>query len=188
MGSAIQLPGVNALRDVAEMIIRNGGTFQNTSQASNWQGGRGGSAGLAFLATDHAYDSSLLNNSYTKVVSFLNANYGSNNTTRAWNLEGLGYMYYPMGNWVGPFGIAMKRFDENRDISTHIGLQRSYWTIFEGATNAMDVYGFGGVKADWSDDNTLWARAPTDRLSYLPDDEASAKWAYDRLKVNCAQR
>jgi hypothetical protein len=174
-----------ALAEMGEMILEDGGIHQNTSPASNWQAGRGGSGGLCLLATDHDYDPALLDGAYKRVVDYLDSNFGSNRTTRGWNPEGLGYTYYPLGNFLGPFGDAMRSFDADRDIRKHIGLQRAYWSIFEAASTAVNVYGFGGVKPDWSDDNAHIRGEGTygQAFFYLPDAlKASAKWAYDRLQ------
>lgn len=173
-----------ALRDMGRVIVEDGGTEQNSSAASNWQGSRGASGGLCLLATDHAHDSALVDSAYGRVSNYLNTLLpGGEN--RGWNPEGLGYTYYPFGNFVGPFGIAMAREDPDRDLREVSSLQWAYWSIYATASTALDVYEHGGVKPDWSDDNPHIGGEGTygQAFYYLPDSlQAGAKWAYDRLQ------
>ncbi len=181
----------SALKEMGEMIVDNGGTEQNTETSSNWQGGRGASGGICLLATDHTYDSAKLDAAYNRVADYLNANLGNDSTTKGWNVEGMGYHFYPIGNFVGPFGIAMARHDSTRDISTHVGLQRSMWAIFAGIHPAMDAWGFGGVHPDWADDNPGIRGEGAYGLAfhYVPTNLVpAARWAYDRMMGASAVR
>lgn len=173
-----------ALRDMGKVIVENGGTEQNSSPSSNWQAGRGGSGGLCLLATDHAYGEELLDSAYTRVGNYLSQNF-QGGTTRGWNPEGLGYTYYPFGNFVGPFGIAMARHDPARDLRHQTAMQWAYWTIFSTASTALNIYHHGGLKPDWSDDNAHIGGEGTygQAFYFLPDSlKPGAKWAYDRLQ------
>jgi hypothetical protein len=166
------------------MIVENGGTEQNTDAASNWQGSRGSSGGLCLLATDHTYDSTLLDSAYGRVSNFLTQLLpGGEN--RGWNPEGLGYTYYPFGNFVGPFAIAMSRHNSERDLRDSTSIEWAYWTIYSTASTALNVFEHGGVKPDWSDDNAHIGGEGTygQAFYFLPDSlKPGAKWAYDRLQ------
>jgi hypothetical protein len=139
------------LVDIAEVIETDGGSSQPSGLDSNWNAARGSSAGIAYLATDHNFDSALQSSAHTRTVNYLNANQGTG-ATRGWNPEGFGYTAFAIGSYLGPYAIAAERNGVG-DLTTHTGLQWMPWTGFSGATTAMNVYGFGGVKTDWSDDN-----------------------------------
>lgn len=137
-----------ALAKHGQVILDKGGRQQNTSQASNWQAGRGGSGGLAMLASDEAIDPSYLSKAQGRVSRFLTRNLG-NDKTSGWNSEGLGYNYYPMGNFVGPFLIALAR-NGGPDFREKYGrqLNGSYWSVYAAYVPSM-----GGIRPDWADDN-----------------------------------
>ena len=73
-------------------------------------------------------------------------------TAAAGTLEGQGYFFYPWGNFVGPFGIAMAREDASKDLENLPQVQQTYWSAYADAGNAMDLKGFGGMHLDFSDD------------------------------------
>ncbi|MBC7979211.1 MAG: hypothetical protein H7Y36_01450, partial [Armatimonadetes bacterium] len=104
-------------------------------------------AGLLFLASDEETTASDLKNCYSKVTFYLTENLGGKES-KGWNIEGLGYNYYPMGNFVGPFGIAMKRHDASMDIAALPQVRMTYWSIFAALSKAM-----GGIHPDFGDDN-----------------------------------
>ncbi|MGC9452894.1 MAG: hypothetical protein ACP5I4_15760 [Oceanipulchritudo sp.] len=171
------------LVEIAEIIDSSGGTEQPSGLGSNWAAARGASAGIALLATDHVYDTAVLDSSHTRTVNYLNANQGGGET-RGWNPEGFGYTAYAIGSFLGPYAIAAKRFGPAYDLTGHTGLQWMPWTGFAGATTALDVYGLGGVKTDWSDDNAhvggegIYGMA----FAFAPESmKPGLKHAYDRF-------
>jgi len=172
------------LRDIGRMIIENGGTEQNTTPGSNWQGARFASGGLALLATDHTWPAPLMDTALTRVLMFLEGNQGTGNSS-GWNPEGVGYTAYPLGNFVGPFALAIDRLRPADSFSAHHGMQWMPWTLFAGATTALDIYGLGGVKTDWSDDNGHIGGEGTFGLAFAfaPDAiKPGLRHAYDRLQ------
>ncbi len=147
----------SALFEMGKVIIDDGGTEQNTAANSNWQGGRGASGGLCLLATDHVIDNAKLNWAYNRVVNYINLNVTPNESTGGWMPEGLGYSYYPMGNFIGPFGIAMARHDVTRDIRDLPGTAMIYWSMYATLSNSMSLItpptGINGIKPDMANDN-----------------------------------
>ena len=139
------------LVEIARVIETSGGAEQPSGLDSNWAAARGSSAGIAFLASDHSFDAQLQSSAHTRTLNYLNFNQGPG-ATRGWNPEGFGYTAFAIGSYLGPYAIAAKRLGVG-DLTTHAGLQWMPWTGFAGATTAMNVYGLGGVKTDWSDDN-----------------------------------
>lgn len=132
----------------AEVIARRGGSEQNTSPASNWQGLRWSSAGLCYLATDETIDAKSLDVCFRNTSNFLKANLGDGGS--GWNCEGLGYNYYPMGNGVLPFGIAMQRADPSKDIRKATpAAPYALWTCY--AANVLNSTGMW--RPDFADDN-----------------------------------
>jgi hypothetical protein len=137
------------LKEQADVILRSGGGQQNRSPASNWQGGRFAAAGLCYLATDEPYPERDLAHCFGRVQRYLQSNLGASDASRGWNIEGLGYTYYPMGNYVGPFGVAMARRDPARDVRKTCAAARwTLWTVYAACTPAM-----GGIRPDFGDDN-----------------------------------
>lgn len=131
------------------VIIKSGGAEQNTSPASNWQGARYGAGGLCLLASDEAIDDKLLTTCHERVVKFLAENLGGSPESRGWNSEGLGYTFFPMGNYVGPFGVAMQRRDPKRDIRQAVAAARwTLWTPYAVLSKAA-----GTIRPDFGDDN-----------------------------------
>jgi len=147
-GDAFSATVSKALAQHGQVILDKGGRAQNTSPASNWQGGRFGSGGLAMLASDEPIDPKHLSKAEGKVARFLTSNLGGDKTA-GWNSEGLGYNYYPMGNFVGPFLIAYAR-NGGPDLRQKYGpqLSGSYWSVYAAYVPSM-----GGIRPDWADDN-----------------------------------
>ncbi len=167
------------LLKVAEVIINSGGTEQNTDIGSNWQGARGAAGGLALLATDHVFSASLLNSAYNRVTGYIDAAYdGSGHLS-----EGVGYFYFPVGNYVGPFGIAMKRHDASRDLKEYGSFLNGFWAAMSLPLSHTNLWEFGGVKPDWSDDNAHIGGEGSYALGfhYLADTDLlpAYKWAFD---------
>ncbi len=141
------------LKVMADMITTNGGTEQNTNAASNWQGIRGASALLAYLTTDDSYSATNYNTMKAKLTKFVIQNYGDSVQSSGWNIEGLGYQYYPVGNFIGPVGIAMERINREDGLKKYASFVNSYWTIYSSLSTGLDLLGFGGIHPDFGDDN-----------------------------------
>ncbi len=130
-----------------QVVHLKGGSEQNTSAASNWQGARAASAGLCYLATDETIPNDALDQLYGRVRRYLQSNLGGANGS-GWNSEGLGYNYYPMGNFVGPFAIAMNVM-KGKDIRKEVPqISASYWSVYASYVPALD-----GIRPDFGDDN-----------------------------------
>ncbi|MCC5850714.1 MAG: hypothetical protein JJU29_21715 [Verrucomicrobia bacterium] len=132
-----------------EVIVRSGGTGQNNNSASNWQGLRGAAAGIIGLATDEGVNPENLAWAHARVTRYLNDNPGSDPETRGWNIEGLGYTYYPFGNGVMPFAIAARRAELGADLFEHPGLRMSLWTVYAALLTGPDTL----MRPDFGDDN-----------------------------------
>jgi hypothetical protein len=181
------------LLSIATMIINNGGTEQNSQFSSNWQANRASSGGIALLATDQPDDTTaLMDSAVQRLNNFFNANQGS--STRGWNPEGVGYTAYLYGSFVGPFAIALDRLQPARSVSNQPGMKWMPWTGFAGAVpatanNPYNVYGLGGVKTDWSDDNAHIGGEGLYGLAFRfspPSLLPGLRHAYDRLQGSLA--
>jgi len=131
------------------VIFTNGGREQNRSPASNWQGLRWSSAGLTLLATDEPVNDADLKKCHDLVRRYLVANLGENPGTRGWNIEGLGYTFYPLGNGVLQYVIASKRKDPALDLTQLPGLRMTLWTIYAALVPTSQ----GLLRPDFGDDN-----------------------------------
>ncbi|MCC5804938.1 MAG: hypothetical protein JJU00_01300 [Opitutales bacterium] len=181
--AALNAEASQRLADIAAVIVNHGGTSQANDAGSNWQANRGASAGIALLATDSPFDESLAVSAHNRVVNYLNRNAG-NGESRGWNPEGFGYTAYALGSFVGPYGVAAARADSARDLRATSRMQWKTWTGFAGTTTALDVYGTGGVKTDWSNDNAHVGGEGIYGLAffYAPEDFRGAlRHAYDRF-------
>ena len=138
-----------ALLHQHNVIFENGGREQNSSPASNWQGLRWSSAGLCLLATDEPVDVSRLKKCNDLVQRYLTANLGDNPDTRGWNIEGLGYTFYPLGGSVLQYVLAVKRKDPSLDLTNLPGLRMTLWTTYAGLVPTSH----GLVRPDFGDDN-----------------------------------
>jgi hypothetical protein len=162
-----------------DVIFTSGGTEQNRSPASNWQGLRWSSAGLALLATDEPTDESRLEACHQRVRTYLNENLGENQGSRGWNIEGLGYTFYPMGGAVTQYILAAKRRGPDFDLTSHPGLRMTFWTIYAALCKSDQQL----FRPDFSDDNPnavgegcygfAFALCPPELLPGI-------KWWYDR--------
>ncbi len=169
------------IREMADVIFKNGGTEQNQSDASNWQGLRFSTAGICYLATDEgdvAEDD--LNSCYDRVARYLRANLGEDSESRGWNIEGLGYTYYPMGGGVAPFAIAMQRRDPSKDVRKDVPASRwTLWTCYATLTKTP----LGLIHPDFGDDNPAadGEGAYAFAFWFCPAEiQAGLKWWYDR--------
>lgn len=143
----------NKLKTMADMITTNGGTEQNTNAASNWQGIRGASAILAYLVCDDEYNPINYSTMQSKLNKYVIQNFGDSLQSSGWNIEGLGYEYYPVGNFIGPAGIAMERINKEDGLKKYASFVNSYWTIYATLSTGIDLLGFGGFRPDFGDDN-----------------------------------
>ncbi len=134
-----------------EVIFSNGGKEQNSSPASNWQGLRWSSAGLSLLASDEPQDRARLNTCRDRVAAFINENTGPDPLTRGWSIEGVGYTYYPMGNGVVPFAMAVQRLAPDLDLSQLPGYRMILWTVYAGLLTTTAEGGL--MRPDFGDDN-----------------------------------
>jgi hypothetical protein len=180
------------LVEIAPFILNDGGSEQNTDWSSNWQAARASSGGLALLATDHAYEDTLMDSAEQRLTNFFTHNQGAG--TRGWNPEGVGYTAFAIGSYVGPFAVALDRLEPARSVSDRAGLQWMPWTAYAGSVPApaddpFNVYGLGGIKTDWSDDNGhiggegLFGFA----FYFAPESiHGGLRYAYDRLQGSLA--
>ncbi|GIW75859.1 MAG: hypothetical protein KatS3mg104_0922 [Phycisphaerae bacterium] len=137
-----------AIKRQGDVIAQKGGTEQNRSPASNWQGLRWSSAGLCYLATDEPINPQDLETCFQRVCTYLSSNLGVGGS--GWNSEGLGYTFYPMGNGVVPFGIAIHRRDSSKDIRQATPAARyTLWTCFAPVVRNTT----GMWRPDFADDN-----------------------------------
>lgn len=167
------------LKTQGELIARKGGTEQNRSPASNWQGLRWSSAGLCYLATDEPVNPQHLEVCFKNVCTYLRTNLGTSGS--GWNCEGLGYTFYPMGNGVVPFGIAIYRQDPSKDIRQATpAAAYTLWTCFAPVVrNATGMW-----RPDFADDNPGTDFEGTLGFAFWmtpPSLHPGMKYVYDRL-------
>jgi len=171
------------LLSIATMIVEDGGTEQPNDPGSNWRGIRGASAGLALLGTDHQVDPELLQRAHGMVLQYLDNNQAGTNG-HGWNPEGFNYTAYAIGNHVGHYALALEQTIPEWSLRDDPRLKWMAWTGFAGATTAYDIFGFGGVKTDWSDENPHIGGEGIYGLAFFFADEAllpGLRHAYDRL-------
>ncbi len=169
-----------ALKIHGDVIIKSGGTSQARSNASNWQGGRFGAGGQCLLATDEAVLPADIDNCWSRVNRYLNENLGSAKDSRGWNIEGLGYNYYPMGNFVGPFCIAITRVDPKKDVRKMASVGWTYWTTYATDVKMLDT----NIRPDFGDDNagTNSEGCAGQAFYFCPDViKPGLAYSYDRL-------
>lgn len=136
--------------DLANVIFEKGGAKQNTNPASNWQALRYSSAGLLYLATDDEWERTRLNQCHDRVARYLAENLGGGSGGRGWNIEGLGYTYFPMAGGVAPFAAAMVRVDPTKDLrKVSVASGYSLWTTYAALVKTSG----GLLRPDFSDDN-----------------------------------
>ncbi|MFP4157029.1 MAG: hypothetical protein ACLFU4_05360 [Opitutales bacterium] len=179
-----------ALKQQSDVIHLEGGTRQNTNASSNWQGLRGASAVLGYLATDDPYDAEYLTASIDRMRDYLDANLGTH-PSPGWNYEGLGYMTFPMAA-VGPAALAYERLVEGGDrFMGNAAMANTWWT----ATGHTALYrsiaietapdGIIGSHFDFTDDNNHSAGEGTYGLgfAFLPEALIPGQvWMYDRMR------
>lgn len=169
------------LLDQADAVYESGGREQNRSLASNWQGLRFSTAGLMYLATDEPVDRARIERCHGVVRGYLLDNTGPSAQSRGWNAEGLGYTYYPMGNGVGPFAVAMHRADASRDLrEVGGGARMMLWTVYAALVRNAD----GSLwRPDFGDDNPGADAEGTMGFAFWfcpPELHPGLAWWYDR--------
>lgn len=189
MNASVRAIVSTALVRGADVIVDDGGSQQNTDPASNWQGGRGSSALIAYLSTDSPFDQSRFHWAINHTTAYLQANYGEG---FGWNIESLGYNLYPSPNFIMPAALALL-LNTSSSPSGPLDLRD---TSHGGQYLAMSpwVAGqflLGGHLAhpDWTDDNANWATEGLGALSFAwMDMDASTqvllpgiKHMYDKL-------
>jgi len=166
-------------------ILIYGGTGQNTNPASNWQGNRYASAGLAFMATDETVPQSNLDTIWQHVFDYARENLGDSEYSAGWNIEGIGYTTYPWGNFIAPWMIAWNRM-YGTDMRDYVsGSQYALWTVYAASMRIDPGNGEQpGLRPDFGDDNPhitgegVWGQA----FALSPDNlQASLKWWYNRI-------
>jgi PKD repeat protein len=171
------------IKTMADMIATNGGTEQNTNKASNWQGIRAASSLVCYLATDDSYNSSNFNLMNKKLTDFITDNYGDSVMSAGWNIEGLGYTYYPVGGFIGPAGIALERYKKELGLRKFPSFVNTYWSIYTTNSTALNLLDFGSFHPDFGDDNPHVSGEGVFGQSfyYLPPEmQQAAKYWYDK--------
>ncbi|NDP19970.1 MAG: hypothetical protein GZ091_02650, partial [Paludibacter sp.] len=169
---------------MGDMISTNGGAEQNTNTASNWQGARGAAALLCYLSSDETYSTTNFQNSLYKMNTYLIDNLGDIFNSKGWNVESLGYMYYPMGNYVAPAIIALRLHSPTMDFRKYPSVINNYCTIFSSLTSTLDYKDIGLLHPDFGDDNPGASGEGTfgQAFYFLPDSlKQGAKFCYDKL-------
>ena len=173
-----------ALVGNADVVTASGGTEQNLDPASNWQGARGASALLAYLASDAPHAPASLAASINRTQAYLAANYGSG---VGFNIESLGYCLYPSPNFIMPAGLALLR-NTSGALDLRAAAPGAPFLAVAPFVAAQRVLGGHLAHADFSDDNAnwapeglaglafAWASAPA-TARHLP----AIKWSYDHL-------
>jgi hypothetical protein len=166
------------LKKQADVIYKHGGSQQNRSPASNWQGLRWSSAGLCVLAGDTSGSEADLDRCFSRTCRYLSENLGRGGS--GWNCEGLGYTYYPMGNGVCPFGVAMLRRDPSKDIRKATpAAPFTLWTVFAATVKSKT----GLWRPDFADDNPGTRAEGTMGFAFWmcpPGLHPGLKWWYER--------
>ncbi|MFM2090037.1 MAG: hypothetical protein RLZZ127_526 [Planctomycetota bacterium] len=168
------------LKEHGEVILQKGGGEQNNDPASNWQGARYGSGGLCLMASDEeGISPEMLKTAWDRTVRYVRENLGGSAGSRGWNSEGLGYTFFPMGNYVGPFAVAMQRQDPARDLRKAVPAAGwTLWTPYAVYSRAM-----GGIRPDFGDDNPGTAGEGSYGLAFWmcpPELHPGLVWCYDR--------
>jgi len=166
------------LLNAARVIIESGGTEQNNDPGSNWQGARGSAGGLALLATDHVYGSALESSAWGRVQRYLDEAYRGS----GWLSEGTGYFYFPVGDYIAPYGIAFSRQEPARDLRDYPSFRNAFWAAITTNVPHTRPFGWPGVKPDWSNDGPHIGGEGVYGLGFVfaPDDLAQPyKHTYD---------
>lgn len=174
----------DALRRMADFVFEDGGTQQNPSPASNWQAIRFSSAGLSYLALDPHGMGERIDACWERVVVYCRENMGDSPGSRGWNIEGLGYTFYPWP-FIADFVIAAERL-RGLSLTAQVPVVRwALWTIYAATLAIERRDGLVGLHPDFGDDNPHARGEGCYGLAFrfcalrlLP----GIRWCYDRLK------
>jgi hypothetical protein len=142
-----------ALIAQGNVIADSGGTEQNTNSASNWQGLRGSSAVLCFLASDDAHSSTRFSNMYAKTRNYLRDNLGTSSLSRGWNIEGIGYLGYPYAAVIPAAISALRANPANDMLSDLAAIDYACWTQYAATVRFLRGDEVWLVHPDFGDDN-----------------------------------
>jgi hypothetical protein len=165
------------LLEQADLIFQSGGTEQNAHPASNWQGIRWSIAGLCYLATDEPYPPENLDRAHSRVERYLVENLGREGS--GWNIEGLGYNYFPLGGSVAPYAVAIQRHDPTKDLRLAGAARHTLWTVYAPLVKTPE----GLRRPDFGDDNPGANSEGAMGFAFWfspPDLHPGLKWWYDR--------
>lgn len=171
------------LKAMADMIATNGGTEQNTAKASNWQGIRAASSLVCYLSTDETYNSANFGLMNKKQTDYITDNYGDSVMSAGWNIEGLGYTYYPVGGFIGPAGIALERYKKELGLRKYPTFVNTFWSVYATNSTALNLLDFGSFHPDFGDDNPHVTGEGVFGQSfyYLPPEmQQAARYWYDK--------
>lgn len=178
-----------ALKTNADSLMASGGSGWpgNSATANNWHGVRYSGAILCYLSCDEPGIS--VDTAYTGLSTHLQAKYGTGNDAHGWDVEGLGYVRYPWGSFIGAAGIALDRLEEIDMFLDAPGSEYALWALWPGVLPLPTYSNFLGqpvlgLHPDFSDDNPNFHGEGSHGLSfyYAPDGYLPGiKWMYDRI-------
>jgi len=173
-----------ALVGNADVVTASGGAAQNTDPASNWQGARGASALLSYLASDSPFPPAHLADAANRTASYLAANYGNG---IGFNVESMGYLLYPSPNFIVPAGLALLR-NSSGAADLRASAPGAPFLAVAPFVVAQRVLGGHLAHADFADDNANFAPEGLAGLAFAWANASSAagflpqiKWSYDNL-------
>jgi hypothetical protein len=167
----------------ADVVTNSGGASQNTDDASNWQGARGSSALLSYLASDAPFAAVNLEGAINVTATYLAANYGGG---IGFNIESMGYLLYPSPNFVVPGGLALLRNSSGTKDLRRVAPGVPFLAVAPFVV-VQEILGGHLAHADFADDNAnfapeglaglafAWAANNTKTAALLP----AIKWSYD---------
>lgn len=178
-----------ALKDNADSLMRSGGGGWpgDGATANNWHGVRYSGAILCYKACDEA--GSAIDDAYTGLRNHLQAKYGTGPLAHGWDVEGIGYVRYPWGSFIGAAGIVLQRLEGIDMTADAPGAGYTLWAMWPGVLPLPSYnYIFNepilGLHPDFSDDNPNFLGEGSHGLSfyYAPDGyKAGLRWMYDRI-------
>ena len=178
-----------ALKENGDSLMRagGGGWPGDSATANNWHGVRYSGAILCYKASDEAGTG--ISEAYDGLRTHLVAKYGTGPEARGWDVEGIGYVRYPWGSFIGAAGIVLQRLEGIDMIADAPGAGYALWAMWPGVLplpsyhNAFDEP-ILGLHPDFSDDNPNFIGEGSHGLSfyYAPDGyEPGLRWMYDRI-------
>ncbi|MGC9453026.1 MAG: Ig-like domain-containing protein [Oceanipulchritudo sp.] len=178
-----------ALKANADSLMASGGSGWpgDGATANNWHGVRYSGAILCYLACDEAGVD--ISTAYEKLRTHLQAKYGTGPDAHGWDVEGLGYVRYPWGSFIGAAGIVLQRLQGIDMIAEAPGAGFALWAIWPGVLPLPTYSNFlnapiVGLHPDYSDDNPNFQGEGSHGLSFYyapPGFAPGIKWMYDRI-------